>query len=157
MLQIDLPQRAGDRPETTDTNPHSQVSQQPSQALYDELADRMFGFPDVVERPSRVSIPGTRSMVLKDGVDTGPEEAFLSGREFCHLHAPDDGSIHMALPEEIVRLAIDRGWAENHPVAEQGLLPKTIVLVYGPRDSDELETVFELVTASYRFATGQIG
>lgn len=157
MLQIDLPERAGEPPETTDTNPHSQVSQQSPAEIYEELAERMFVLSDTVERPSRVSIPGTRSLVLKEGVPSGPDEAFFRGREFCHLHAPDDTSLHMALPEEVVELAKERGWAESHPVALQGLLPMTIVLVYGPRDADELETVFELVRTSHRFARGEAG
>jgi hypothetical protein len=35
----------------------------------------------------------------------------------------------MALPLEVVEIATDRGWAESHPVADQGLLPGPIALV----------------------------
>jgi hypothetical protein len=78
----------------------------------------------------------------------------MVGTEFAHLHGPEDGSLHMALPADVARQAIDRGWAELHPLARAGRLPETLVMVYGPRDSDELETVWSLVTASYENARG---
>lgn len=154
MATVEIPLRPGDRPETTDTNPHSQISQPIPRDVHDKLAEQAFSLPYVSERPSRVSVPGTRSLVLSQEAAGGPPEAFLSETEFCHLHSPEDGSLHMALPPAIVEEAKEQGWAETHPVAEMGLIPKTVVLVYGPRDEDELATVLKFVGESYTFARG---
>jgi hypothetical protein len=82
-----LPLRAGDRPRTTPTNPHTQLDQQPTDSHWiDELARRVFALPGVVEEPSRISVPGARALVLAPGEATGPPEAFLIDREFAHLH-----------------------------------------------------------------------
>ena len=43
---------------------------------------------------------------------------------------------------------------ERHPLAGQYGLPGNIVMVYGPRDEDELAVVADLVRASHRLATG---
>jgi hypothetical protein len=49
---------------------------------------------------------------------------------------------------------VDAGWAEPHPVARMGLIPATAVMLYAPRDDDELEVVGSLIRASRDFAGG---
>lgn len=156
MAQPDLPRRRGDAPETTDTNPHKQLGQHASREHVEALATALFALPDAVERPSRISVPGARALVLAPAVEKGPQDAFMTGREFCHLHPPADGSLHMCLPPETAALARDRGWAEPHPVAGSGGIPATTVMVYGPRSEAEVEVVTSLVRASYRFAGGEL-
>jgi phospholipase/carboxylesterase len=118
------------------------------------LAVRLFSLDGVVERPSRISVPGARALVLRDDVPAGPREAFLIGREFAHLHPPYDGSLHAALPQALAEEAMAAGWAELHPAARRGLIPTTIVMIYGPRDETELEVVARLVEASLAWARG---
>lgn len=150
-----LPRRAGDRPRTLRRLPHSQLDQQPQdQAIRDELAARAFALPGVAEEPSGISVPGARALVLRPGEATGPASAFVLGREFAHLHPSPDESLHLTLPEELAREAVQAGWAEPHPLAETGELPDTIVMVYAPRNHDELEIVWGLLEASFHFATG---
>jgi hypothetical protein len=48
--------------------------------------------------------------------------------------------------------AVDAGWAEPHPVARSGLIPPTAVMLYAPRDEEELAVVEVLVQASHAFA-----
>jgi hypothetical protein len=152
-----LPERAGDRPHTTPTNPHTQLDQQPSDpALIDELARRIFALPGVIEQPSRISVPGARALVLAAGEPAGPPEAFLVGREFAHLHPAPDRSLHAMLPLELAEEAVDAGWAEVHPVARMGLIPPTAVMIYAPRDDEELALVERLVIASHAFARGEM-
>lgn len=151
-----LPQRAGARPCTTSTNPHRQLDGQPTDPdLRIELAERVFALPDVGERPSQVSVPGARALWLRADAPAGPSEAFMSGREFAHLHPGDDQSLHAMLPGELVSAAIATGWAEPHPVVRLGRLPSTAVMLYAPRDRAELEVVYGLVLASYLFAGGR--
>ena len=56
------------------------------------------------------------------------------------------------LPLETAREAIDAGWAELHPVALSGQIPQTAVMLYAPRDEDELDVIETLVRASHAFA-----
>ena len=148
-----LPLRAGARPRTTPTNPHTQLDQQPGDAgLIEELARRAFALPGVVEAPSRISVPGARALVLAPGEPAGPPEAFLVGREFAHLHPDPDHSLHAMLPPDTVAEAVEAGWAEPHPVAVRGLIPPTAVMLYAPRDEAELDVVERLLRASHAFA-----
>jgi luciferase-like monooxygenase len=148
-----LPTRAGDRPRTTPTNPHTQLDQQPADTRWaEELADRVFALPGVREEPSRISVPGARALILAPGEPAGPPEAFLIEREFAHLHPDPDHSLHAMLPTETVTEAVAAGWAEPHPVALRGLIPPTAVMIYAPRDEMELEVVESLVRASHAFA-----
>jgi hypothetical protein len=148
-----LPPRAGLRPQTTPTNPHTQLDQQPPDSRWtDELARRVFTLPGVVEEPSRISVPGARALVLAPGEPVGPPEAFLLGREFAHLHPAPDHSLHAMLPPAVANDAVAAGWAEPHPVALRGLIPPTAVMLYAPRDEAELDVIEGLVRASHAFA-----
>jgi hypothetical protein len=148
-----LPTRAGARPRTTPTNPHTQLDQQPGDPrIVEELARRVFALPGVVEQPSRISVPGARALVLAPGEPTGPPEAFLIEREFAHLHPAPDHSAHAMLPPQVVEEAVSAGWAEPHPVARMGLIPATAVMLYAPRDDDELSVIEALIGASRAFA-----
>ncbi len=151
-----LPQRAGERPHTTPTNPHRQLDDQPTDLAFGiELAQRVFALPDVEEGPSLVSVPGARALRLRADAPAGPPEAFMSGREFAHLHPGDDQSLHAMLPQGLVAAAVAAGWAEPHPVVRMGGLPDTAVMLYAPRDRAELEVIYGLVLASYHFAGGR--
>jgi Family of unknown function (DUF5519) len=153
LVSSGLPRRAGNRPETTPSNPHTQLDQQPTDpALIEELARRLFALPGVVEQPSGISVPGARAATLTEGEPTGPAEAFLIGREFAHMHPAPDYSLHAMLPPEIAAEAIDAGWAEVHPVARMGMIPPTAVMLYAPRDEGELAVVETLIRASHAFA-----
>jgi hypothetical protein len=148
-----LPKRAGARPHTTPTNPHTQLDQQPTDLRWvDKLAERVFALPGVVEEPSRVSVPGARALVLARGESVGPPEAFLIDREFAHLHPAPDHSLHAMLPTEIAEEAVAAGWAEPHPAALRGLIPPTAVMLYAPRGETELAVIEGLVRASHAFA-----
>jgi hypothetical protein len=104
--------------------------------------------------PSGVSLPDSRAVHLDPALAGGPQEAFLVGSEFAHLHGAADGSLHLMLPPDVAGEAMVKGWAELHPMARKGLAPTTLLMLYGPRDQAELETIWQLVEASYEFARG---
>jgi hypothetical protein len=150
-----LPVRRGPRPQTTPTNPHTQLDQQPAEAaIVKQLADWSFALPDVEERPSAISVSGARALWLREGVLAGPREAFMIGREFAHLHPAPDFSLHLTLPPEWVTQVLDQGWGELHPVARLGLIPPATVMIYAPRDAQELDVVTRILHVSYQFASG---
>jgi len=155
MKRKGLPERAGQRPRTIPTNPHTQLDQNPKEVLVRELAQKVFALSDVEERPSAISVPGARALWLRDEVPAGPQEAFMIGREFAHIHPLPDGSLHAALPPELAEEAIEKGWAEQHPVARMGYIPPNVVMIYAARNAGEIEIVAGLVTESYRYAGGR--
>jgi Family of unknown function (DUF5519) len=150
-----LPTRPGPRPTTSKGMPHTQLDQQPSEAqLRDKLAQLAFALPGVSEQPSGISVPGARALVLDAASASGPSEAFLIGREFAHFHPRADHSLHLTLPRQLAEEACTAGWAELHPLAHAGAVPATMVMVYAPRDEEELKVISSLIEASHRFATG---
>jgi hypothetical protein len=98
-------------------------------------------------------VPGARALWLEEGAN-GPTEAFMVGYEFAHLHPEPDQSLHAMLPPPLATEAVERGWAEVHPVARMGLIPPNAVMLYAPRDDGEREVVASLVHAAYDFARG---
>jgi hypothetical protein len=119
------------------------------------LLSRAFEFPHVERRPSAISVPGAQALWLSEEIGRASPEAFLIGREFAHVHPPHDGSMHMMLPPETVDEVVAKGWGEPHPMARRGLIPPSAVMVYAPRDAAEVETVLQVIGASYRFAYGE--
>lgn len=149
----ELPQRAGVRPSTTSTFPHSQVDQQPGDhSAHEELIRRAFALDGVIERPTTISVPGARALVLDEERPAGPADAFIRGREFAHFHPGPDRSLHVALPDDVADLAIERGWAELHLLARTESLPGSVVMLYAPRDAAEADVVLTLLRASRDFA-----
>ena len=113
MNESVLPKRSGSRPRTTPTNPHTQLEQNPQPEMVEELAQRIFTLPGVEERPSAISVPGARALWLREDVPAGPQEVFMVGREFAHIHPMPDGSLHAALPPETAQEAIRKGRAAS--------------------------------------------
>jgi hypothetical protein len=143
--------RAGARPKTTATNPHTQLDQNAPPELQESIFEVGRGLPGVVVGRSKVSVPGARAFHLPS-VERAPQGAFMIDREFAHLHPRTDGSLHMSLPPDVVDAAIANGWAERHPMAGRFGLPSNIVMVYGPRDEAELAVVGDLLRASHAHA-----
>jgi phospholipase/carboxylesterase len=150
-----FPRREGDRPETTDWEPHQQVTQHGAEEIWDELYRRCFALPNVRDIESLISVPGARALWLDEAVEMGPKEAFIIEREFAHIHPKPDSSTHLHLPLEVAVFAISGGWAELHNVSWLGLAGAETVMLYAPRDEEELEIIWSLVEESYRFAIGE--
>ena len=81
----------------------------------------------------------------------GPLHIQCSGREFARvlLGAP---TIYLALPLVSAHWAIVRGRAEPHYLSSFGLLPAGAVLVYTPKDREELSVCYALFHAAYHSA-----
>ncbi len=149
-----LPQRRGPRPTTTAQIPHSQLDQQPEDArLLDALLAEAGTWRGVELVESGISVQGARALSLGPGTPTGPVEAFMVGREFCHGHAQGDHSLHLTLPTHLIGEVEAAGWIEPHFLVLTGQLPSTHVMLYAPRDEDEAAVALDLVRASYGFAT----
>jgi hypothetical protein len=151
-----MPPRAGSRPRTSTEIPHSQLDQQPGDSRHvDDILAEALTWRSVLGRPSAISVEGARALTLDDSTAGGPTEAFMVGREFCHIHARGDFSLHAALPGPLAAAAELAGWAEPHFLVQAGQAPGTIVMLYAPRDEAERDVVLRLVRASYEFAVAR--
>jgi Family of unknown function (DUF5519) len=149
-----LSRRVGPQPRTYSGPPHTQLDQQPDARTRAQFGRLFGGFPGVEEQRSEIrSVPGARALCLAAEEEAGPPEAFISGREFAHLHALPDSSLHMVLPEPLATEAVEAGWGEFHPQAGSAV-PPTTVLVFAPRDAEEIDVVLGLLRRSYEFARG---
>jgi hypothetical protein len=54
------------------------------------------------------------------------------------------------------RWAIVKGWAEPHYLQSFGLMPPGAVLVYTPKNREDLAVCYALFSESYHFACGSI-
>lgn len=149
----ELPERRGPRPEVTWTTPQQQQTQNPPKDLQERLFDQIRNLPGVEVGPSHISVPGARGFTLREG--STDEHAFLVPQfaEFAHLHPAYDGSLHVVLPPELAADLATKGWGQPHMWAGTRVSPG-FMLVYGPRDDDELATVLAIVTASHAYASG---
>ena len=78
----------------------------------------------------------------------------MVGREFAHFHPMPDGSMHLMLSLDDAKEMVDRGWGEYHPMVADGRIPAHLVMVFGPRNDDEVEVIKTIILASYHFAVG---
>ncbi len=148
-----LPQRSGSRTQTSGRVPHVQIGVEPVRAVNDELLRRAFALPDVENRPTIVSLPGTRGMWLSDEIPLAHADAIVSGRQFAHIHP--DGSLHAPLPYERALEAAEKGWAERHPWADQRDGWEGLVMLFTPLTMAELDVTFQLIVESYNHVTGR--
>jgi phospholipase/carboxylesterase len=149
-----LPRRAGQRPTVSWTIPQEQRTDNAPVDLQEKLFARISSLAGVSTSQSVISVPGARGLMIKPEPDA-PKDAFLvpSAGEFAHQHPSHDGSLHLALPPQLAADAIAKGWAVAHPLA--GIrLARGMVMVYGPRDENELHVVAAMVETSHAYATG---
>ena len=149
-----LPHRAGERPDVAWTIPQQQLTQNAPAGLQEDLLARTTALAAVSVGPSRISVPGARALTLDAA--TGPSTAYLVPEvaEFAHLHPAYDGSLHLALPADQAADLVARGWGVPHMWAGTRLTPG-FVMVFGPRDEQELDVVSGVVAASHAFAIGR--
>ncbi|MCA1716906.1 MAG: DUF5519 family protein [Actinobacteria bacterium] len=144
--------RRGAPPRTTLAYPHEQLTQSGTVALRERLHERAGALPGVIEGSNSTSTPGIRTFLLESEFAEGPREAFLAGGEFAHLHP--DGSLHLTLPRDLGDEVVVQGWGEVHVDAGARRGSPIFMMIYAPRDEDELEAVWRIFRMSYEFALG---
>jgi len=147
-----LTPRGGPRPATTPETPHVQLDQFAPADVQAELWRQMAALTGIRTGSSKISLPSSRALHLDQAAATGPADAFLVETEFAHLHGDGSGSLHLALPPAVAREVIATGRGEQHPAVALGLAHPTLVMLFGPRDADELEVVWRLVLTSHAYA-----
>jgi hypothetical protein len=152
--EMSLPRRQGAAPATTRQNPQQQLDQIPDRESYEAFRKVVTAWPGVIKRPSLRAPTGTVGLFLADADANGPDEAFLLGTEFAHLHPLPDGSLHMVLPSSVHAAAVESGWGIPHPMAGMPTVSPQTILIYAPRDAAECEVVRQLISAAEAYARG---
>ena len=148
--------RLRDRPLVSSDGPQTQLTQQSPPELWGRLVAGAFALAGTVEGHSQVSPASSRAVFLTDLLEErAPETSLAPGQrlEPVHLHGVHDTSLHLCLPVERGGQLIDAGWAELHQYGDFG----TELLVYGPRDEQELSLVLGFVAESLAFAREPVG
>jgi hypothetical protein len=88
---------------------------------------------------------------LQEIAATHDSLGIISDREFARVLLASP-TITMVLPLICAHWAIVQGWAEPHYLQSFGLAPAGTVVVYTPRNRDELEICSSLLLAAYYLA-----
>ena len=155
-----LTNRSGERPQTGPKIPHLQHTDNSSVELFDELADWLFSLELIEERKTIISVRGARAAWIKEEYPNANLDVLKTGREFTHIHPLDiygGGSQHLSLKREDCEKVIARGWGEYHPLDYQIYPNKDYghIMVYAPRNKEELEAIKIITMASYNLVTNQ--
>jgi len=153
IKKFDLPVREGHAPEIGQEPPQLQFSDLGPEDIRLALKKWAFStFPNVIEHDTMISVPTSRALWLHEEVTAAHDDAFMptpGSREFCHLH--EDGSFHAVVDKAIEDEILAKQWGIRHMYYDRGVKE---MLVYAPRNKDELAVAKKIVTESYRYASG---
>ncbi|KAH7915648.1 hypothetical protein BJ138DRAFT_1141364, partial [Hygrophoropsis aurantiaca] len=148
-----IKERRGERPATTW---HVFPSRQLNKFAPSDIQSRLIAIFDkhANANPSLVEVVPSRferihpAIVINSLKDSPHKAAIMAKREICHIHRGRDFSLHATMAPQDCKLVIERGWGERHPLAGSHFLPKEYVLLYAPRDDEELAVVEKLMCAA---------
>jgi len=158
LQQVDgkLPEREGLRPLVAGIAPQRQLDQPGS--LRAHLAVRAALTTLAINNPYRlrtgVSCFEKQGLALFSHM---PVNDTCRG-EICHVHH-SDRSFHMNLHPHDAAVVLQKGWGQRHPLACGGwvgrYVPKEFVMVYAPRNEDEVKAVLKIVECAAWWVTGE--
>lgn len=157
-LTSPLPKRKGSRPKIMPrTMPQRQVPEPitPSarkilQSLAQSLAS---AHPDILEaKSSQTEGRSTDGLYARKDLETLNPIARnrILDHEIAHAH-PADNSLHVWMSEVDARTVIEAGWGQRFPLT---FVDKGWIMVYAPRDDEEMEVVERIVKAGVGFIAG---
>ncbi|KAL3438134.1 hypothetical protein BDV09DRAFT_131392 [Aspergillus tetrazonus] len=167
-----IPARPGPRPTVAGIAPQRQITQKAGPVMYDALASEihrlalehpntLYTATSCFEKhstgifyrfPATTTAAASSSKSPKTTSSTHNHRITCNG-EVCHSH-PSDGSLHLTLHPTDVKLVLERGWAQRHPLARDSLwrmmklVPPGFVMIYAPRNDEELKVVVEIIKAA---------
>lgn len=151
-----LPYRQGNRPNFARQWPCLQLDQTATEASFGALEVAIAAFPGVAAKDGPFGSPGI-GFTLDEDMARGQPEAFLGDGVWIALRPC--GSIHLSLRPEWAQKVVNRGLATVHPFARYmaGAVPPQSLVVYAPRDANELRVVVRICRAAYAYAVGRVG
>ena len=151
-----LPVRRGGRPKTFVGPSHIQRDGHGDPSYLRKLVDDVLSWPYINPTDGCANHLDRISIQLQEIVATGNSPALIGEREFARvlISAP---TIMLVLPLVCAHWAIVRGWAEPHYLQSVGVMPAGTVVLYTPRDRDELAVCYSFFFESYYSACGFVG
>ncbi|KAJ4371423.1 hypothetical protein N0V83_004640 [Neocucurbitaria cava] len=155
-----VPNRTGERPGITRwTLPQRQspekITPTASATLHNLMQDFASTAPYssyIETRPSKTEGGTGPAIYVKPDVKTINPMAHKIFYEVAHVH-PAENSLHVYVSPQDAKLVIKRGWGQRFPVT--WLAPPSWIMVYAPRNEEEVEVVREIVRAAVCFAVSQ--
>jgi hypothetical protein len=150
-----LPHRTGSKPVIQGIAPQRQQTQRSGEGIYGCLVQKI----KALAADPRNQLMERTSCFEKNssGLFTSIPITRTCGGEICHAH-PSDGSMHMTMHPADANLMIAHGWGERHPLARGGwcrrFVPREFVLVYAPRNEDEVEVMTKIIAAGIWWVSG---
>lgn len=154
--EFSLPKREGKPPKVGKATPQLQFSDKSPRDIYQKLYDWMFStFPKVRKEQTRISVPSSTAMWLDEGEKVAHNDAFMpppGSREFAHIHL--DGSVHVVVETNVEDEIINKNWGVRHPLYFNYGVKE--MLVYAPRNEDELKVLKKIIHKSHEYASGVV-
>lgn len=169
-----LPKREGKRPTAAGIVPHRQMTDQATKSMMEPLRQIMTALVDDPEFSGKLEIRKSHYELHNDALYVLPSllendkelpvTARVAKGEITHVHP--DRSIHVYLSAADARVLIEKGWGERHRLSRtwpfwmgwrQNLLGlgHTYLMIYGPRDEEELEVAKCIMREGVRFMLGK--
>ncbi|KAE8391755.1 hypothetical protein BDV23DRAFT_63312 [Aspergillus alliaceus] len=164
-----LPERSGPRPTVVGIVPHRQITQRASAEMYAALTEDIHSLvnahPTVLyvgtscfEKHSTGIFCKLGPAALSRQSKEQQQKRLTCNGEVCHAH-PIDGSLHLTLHPADVRLVLEKGWGQRHPIAREDWwwkrsVPSGFVLIYAPRNEEERRIVMEIIRAAAWWVRG---
>lgn len=155
----DLQPRRGRRPLLVGVAPQRQITQNASPNMIRALQGTIRELVD--ECPSHWYVATSafemHNEALFSKFKTFTEPDYYG--EICHSHA-SDGSMHLTLHPEDVKIVLEKGWGERHPLAHGRTwwwhwpCPRGFMIIYGPRDMAELQQIKSIIRAAAWWVSG---
>jgi Biotin-lipoyl like len=146
-----IPVRKGTRPKTIIGPLHVQYNGHGDPKYLKLLLNDILSWPYIEPTPTDPNHLDKVSIRLQEIAATNDSSPFISGTEFARVLLATP-TIILVLPLACARWAIVKGWAEPHYLHSFGLMPAGTVIVYTPRNREELEVCYSLFFESYYFA-----
>ncbi|KAF9768481.1 hypothetical protein IL306_014240 [Fusarium sp. DS 682] len=157
LSEKDVPVREAPRPTIGKwTAPVRQLTDMAKQPLIDRYQSFLSSLAS--ESPSKLKIATSlaerRGPALFVASDKPSHPiAKRTGGEIGHMHG-SDGSMHVNLAPKDAKLILEKGWGQRHPLSGTVLYLGN-VMVYAPRNEDELEVVKKITRAGVKFMLGE--
>ena len=146
-----LPSRNGPRPKTIRGPLHIQCDGHGDPKYLNQVVDDVLSWPHVVPLPSSARHENIIPLRLEEIAATNKSALFITPGEFARFLVGGP-TIYLVLPFASAHWVIVRGWAEPHYLQSFGVMPAGTLVVYTPRDKEELSVCYSLLFASYHYA-----
>ncbi|KJK68132.1 specific transcription factor domain protein [Aspergillus parasiticus SU-1] len=128
------------------------IEPQAREALFNLMNNFHSHYPHLLRLDLSKTEGGTADAIYaRSELPTCNPEAVAVGYEIAHAH-PADNSLHVLLSPADARTVIEAAWGQRFAVPS--MVPPGWIMLYAPRNSEEVELVSQIVRAGIQWTTG---